>query len=59
MVRADTRVDPIAELERTHLWILGLGMNDRNGLFGPALRVPLALGECECPGDCRHDHENE
>ncbi len=58
-VRSRTDADLVAELDRAHLWIVGLGLTEDDRLFGPAREVTLDLGECDCPGECRHDHENE
>lgn len=49
----------IGSLEPSHLWMLGLGPVED----GPAAEVgphPYSfLADCECPGDCLRDHENE
>jgi len=50
---------PIRPLEPSHLWILGLAMDDDGSIVGPGARRPSYWAECECPGDCLRDHENE
>jgi hypothetical protein len=60
------KVDPgqqmkptVGSLEPSHLWILGLAVDDDGSAAGPGRRQPSYLAECECPDDCVRDHENE
>lgn len=46
-------------LEPSHLWVLGLAVDDHGELVGPGRRKYSYLAECECPDDCLRDHENE
>ena len=46
-------------LEPSHLWILGLAVDDEGLLAGPSRHQPGNSAECECPDDCVRDHENE
>jgi hypothetical protein len=41
------------------LWVLGLTIEPDGKIAGPALRRYSFWAECECPGDCNRDHENE
>jgi hypothetical protein len=45
-------------LEPSHLWVLGL-VHDEDRRERPADRIVSYRSECECPGDCLRDHENE
>jgi hypothetical protein len=49
----------IASLEPSHLWVLGLAVDDDGSLAGPGSRGVSLLAECECPDNCPRDHENE
>ena len=49
----------IGSLEPSHLWVLGLAVDDDGSLVGPNGRQPSYWAECECPDDCPRDHENE
>jgi hypothetical protein len=37
----------------------GLAVDDERSLAGPGRRPYSYWAECECPGDCPRDHENE
>jgi hypothetical protein len=50
---------PIGSLEPSHLWVLGLTLDDEVSLAGPGRREYSYWADCECPGDCLRDHENE
>lgn len=43
--------------EPSHPWILGLVDDGRQVQVAP--RPYSYTSECECPGDCLRDHENE
>lgn len=47
------------DLEPTHLWVLGLAIDDNDEFVGPGRRQSLGWPECNCPDDCLRDHENE
>jgi hypothetical protein len=49
----------VGSLEPSHLWILGLAVDDDDSAAGTGTRQPSHLAECECPDDCVRDHENE
>lgn len=51
--------DSVSSLEPSHLWALGLVVEDDGSIVGPAGRQSTYRAECECPGDCLRDHENE
>jgi hypothetical protein len=54
--------ESIATLERldpAKLWVLGLAVEPDGSVTGPGLRRFSFWAECECPGDCNRDHENE
>ena len=62
----DLKVDlqqPIKEtigwLEPSHLWALGLAVDEDGSIVGPGLRQYSYQADCECPDDCLRDHENE
>jgi hypothetical protein len=40
-------------------WFLGLVAVDDGPRTEPARRAYSFLADCECPGDCLRDHENE
>jgi hypothetical protein len=46
-------------LDPTKLWVLGLTIDPDGSVAGPGLRRFSFWAECECPGDCNRDHENE
>lgn len=46
-------------LEPSHLWVLGLALDDDGPLVKSALRPYSFRSECECPDNCLRDHENE
>ena len=46
-------------LEPSHLWVLGLALDDEGSIVGPGRRQYSDWAECECPDDCLRDHENE
>lgn len=48
----------IRPLEPSHLWVLGLTRDD-DSVTRPTDRAPSFWADCECPGDCLRDHENE
>jgi len=48
-----------SSLAPSHLWVLGLAVDDDGSLVGPGKRQYSYWAECECPGDCLKDHENE
>jgi len=48
----------IGALEPSHLWVLGLALDDEGVLTGPRTRQYSDGAECECPDDCLIDHEN-
>jgi hypothetical protein len=48
-----------AAFEPSHLWALGLA-DDDDAFHARAGKSPYSFWtECECPGDCLRDHENE
>jgi hypothetical protein len=49
----------IVSLEPSHLWVVGLAVDDDGSLVGPGSRRDSFWAECECPDDCLRDHENE
>lgn len=49
----------VGSLEPSHLWVLGLALDNAGSLVGPGLRPYSYWAECECPDDCPRDHENE
>jgi hypothetical protein len=49
----------VRQLEPSHLWVLGLANDEYREPARPAPRPPSFWAECECPGDCLRDHENE
>ena len=49
----------VGSLEPSHLWVLGLTVDDDGSVVGPGRRQYSYWAECECPGDCLRDHENE
>jgi len=49
----------IASLEPSHLWVLGLAVDDDGSLAEPGSRRDSVWVECECPDNCPRDHENE
>ena len=51
--------EPIGSLEPSHLWVLGLVVDDDGSLVGPGRRQDSSWAECECPDNCLRDHENE
>ncbi len=62
----DLKFDPgapirqtVGWLEPSHLWALGLAVDDNGKLVGPGQHQYSYWAECECPGDCLRDHENE
>ena len=54
-----TATHVVGSLEPSHLWILGLAIDEDGLLVGPARQPYSYWAECECPGDCLRDHENE
>ena len=46
-------------LEPSHLWALGLTVDEDGSVVGPGRRQYSYWAECECPDDCLRDHENE
>ena len=62
----DLRSDPqqpvtgsIGSLESWHVRGLGPAVDDEGSLVGSRRRPYSYWAECECPGDCTRDHENE
>jgi hypothetical protein len=51
--------ESVGSLEPSHLWVLGLSVDDDGSLVGPGRRPYSYWADCECPGDCLRDHENE
>lgn len=49
----------VGSLEPSHLWVLGLALDDDGSIAGPGRRRYSDWTECECPDDCLRDHENE
>jgi hypothetical protein len=49
----------LGSLEPSHLWVLGLAVDDDGSLIGAGNRPYSYWADCECPGDCLRDHENE
>lgn len=49
----------VGSLEPSHLWVLGLALDDDGSIVGPGRRRYSDWAECECPDDCLRDHENE
>ena len=49
----------VGSLEPSHLWVLGLAVDEDGSLVGPGRRQYSYWAECECPDDCLRDHENE
>jgi hypothetical protein len=46
-------------LDPGKLWVLGLAIEPDGSVAGPGLRRFSFWADCECPGDCNRDHENE
>lgn len=61
--RNDTMIPPTeplpGSLDRTKLWLLGLGIDEAGAVVGPGLRRYSFWADCECPDDCTRDHQNE
>jgi hypothetical protein len=51
--------DGLGSLDPSRLWILGLVVDDDGRIVGPGRGLSSAWGDCDCPGDCGRDHENE
>jgi hypothetical protein len=51
--------EAIGSLAPSHLWVLGLAVDEDGSLIGPGMRRDSYLTECQCPDDCLRDHENE
>ena len=51
--------EALYSLEPSHLWVLGLTIDEDGFLAGPGKRPYSYWAECECPGDCLRDHANE
>ena len=51
--------ETVGSLEPSHLWVLGLAVDDDGSLVGAGRRQDSSWAECECPDDCLRDHENE
>lgn len=51
--------ESVGSLEPSHLWVLGLSVDDDGSLVGTGRRPYSYWSDCECPGDCLRDHENE
>lgn len=51
--------DAVGPLEPAHLWAIGLTVDDNGSLVGRGRRQYSYWAECECPGDCLRDHDNE
>jgi hypothetical protein len=49
----------VGSLEPSHLWVLGLAVDDEGSLVGPGNGPSSSWAECECPDDCLRDHDNE
>jgi hypothetical protein len=62
-VRDDTATQPAIDrfepLDPRKLWVLGLAVEPDGSVAGPGLRRFSFWADCECPGDCTRDHENE
>ena len=50
---------PFASLEPSHLWVLGLAVDDDGSLVGAGSGPDSHWADCECPDNCPRDHENE
>jgi hypothetical protein len=48
-----------ANFDPSHLWILGLAVDENGTLTGPGNRRDSYLVDCNCPDVCLRDHENE
>ncbi len=51
--------ETVGSLEPSHLWVLGLALDDQGTLVGLGTRQYSFWADCECPDDCLRDHENE
>ena len=49
----------VGSLAPSHLWVLGLTLDDEGSIVGPGRRRDSYWAECECPDDCLRDHGNE
>lgn len=49
----------VASREPSHLRVLGVAVDDDGALVGLGRHEYSYLAECECPGDCLRDHEND
>jgi hypothetical protein len=45
--------------EPSHLWALRPAVDDDGSIVGTGRRQYSYWADCECPGDCLRDHENE
>ncbi len=59
VVQPQPSVAQLGILEPSHLWVLGLTLDEDGAVVGPGRREYSYWAECECPGDCLRDHENE
>jgi hypothetical protein len=59
VVQRQPSATPVRSLEPSHLWVLGLALDDEGSLVGPGRREDSYWADCECPDDCLRDHENE
>ena len=46
-------------VDTTRLWMLGVTVEDDGTADGPGIWHDSYSGECQCPGICPRDHENE
>jgi hypothetical protein len=51
--------ESIAALEPSHLWVIGLAVDDEGAHVAPSTRPYSFWADCECPDDCLRDHANE
>jgi hypothetical protein len=51
--------ETVGSLEPSHLWVLGLTVDDDSSFVGRTTGQNSYSAECECPDDCLRDHENE
>jgi hypothetical protein len=60
MIPTPTERNPfITRLEPSRAGILRLSVEADASPAGPRLAPPLVWPDCECPDDCRLDHEND
>ena len=52
-------IEIVGSLETSHVWVTGVAPDNEAFRVEPQLHPYSYWAECECPGDCLRDHENE